>query len=365
LPITTNIAEDKFHDWKLEIMPTQENTITPIRPLRFKNAKNGRLRGTPTTAKVTNKLQQRLIIFMIIAVVIGFGVGYLVKRQKDNSQKVIAAVNGKLITEDQLFAAMQAVDGPTTIHKLVQDQVQLQFAERLGLVPTKDQVVQQLTFLEHQPNFDLIIRNSGLSSEDFAYNLQLQMAQEAVFSQGLTVSDSELAQFYQTQSDPNNPKSLFYRPPVSTLQCLATHDRQSVEAALAEINSGVPFEIVAGNVSQDASKVNGGRLNPIMLGQSALSRTPDVEQQIFSLRVGQISGPIYFQKSWWIFKCNEYAPPVQIPFNDVAIQARQEALAAKGLILNGAKVRQEFADYMKSSQIQAFWPQYKRAIETP
>jgi parvulin-like peptidyl-prolyl isomerase len=131
---------------------------------------------------------------------------------------------------------------------------------------------------------------------------------------------------------------------------------------LTQIDNGVPFDVVARQVSLDSSKANGGRLSPIMQGLSPLSRIPNAEQTVFNLRPGQITDPITFGKAWWIFKCNEYTPPTTIPFDEVAAQARRQAIATKGLIVNGAQIRQGFASFERTSKMQAFWPQYTAAI---
>jgi hypothetical protein len=187
------------------------------------------------------------------------------------------------------------------------------------------------------------------------------MAEEAVYSQGVTVTGQDVYNFYLAQSNPKNPKALFYRPAVTTLQALSTTVKGDADSAVAELNTGIPFDIVSGKYSTDATKTNGGRLNPIMFGQSPLTQFPAIESKVFALRVGQSSEPLFFNHKWWVFKCDEYAPPVQIPFNQVAEQARRDALEATGVEVNGDKVKQEFADFLKSSNIQAFWQQYAQA----
>jgi len=341
-------------------MQTQEPSKTPVRAIEYKQKRRPTRRSIRTDD--IERLHKKIRLYVIGSLIVGFAIGVVAMKARHNAADSIAAVNGHVIVKDDLFNALQLVAGPQTMRKLVEDQIQLQYAEKRGYVPTDDQVNQRFLELSHQPNFDLILRNAGMPAAEYKANLKLLMAQEAVFSQGITVTDAEVQSYYNEQSSPTNPKALFYRPPVTTLQAIALRTETDADQALSQVNSGIPFEIVARTLSLDGSKVNGGKLNPIMMGQSPLTRTPAVEHTVFDLRPGQVSQPVFFGGGWWIFKCNEYSPAVQIPFDQVADQARRNAIAEKGVALNGAAIRQQFAAFESSSNIQAFWPQYANII---
>jgi parvulin-like peptidyl-prolyl isomerase len=340
-------------------MKLHETETTTTRPIGFKE---GGKQSQAPTQRALKRLRTKFIVLAICAFVVGFGLAIFIMKQRAQDRIAVAAVNGAVISSDTFFRTLQMMAGPQTIHQLVENQVQLQYAAKRGLVPTDAQVTARFDELRHQPNFDIIIKNSGMNPDMYVANLKLQMAQEAVFSQGITVTDDEVRQYYLSQCNPKNPRASFYRPAVSTLQTIATRSYAGTEAALTQIDNGVPFDVVARQVSLDSSKANGGRLSPIMQGLSPLSRIPSAEQAVFNLRPGQVTDPITFGNAWWIFKCNEYTPPATIPFDEVAAQARRQAIATKGLIVNGTQIRKGFAAFEHSSKMQAFWPQYAAAI---
>ncbi len=320
-------------------------------------------RITPTSSAEIKKLTGRLRIWVAVAFIAGGTLGGYLIREKDRTSETIVAVNGERITRDQLFDEMQIQYGPATMHKLVVQKLELQFAAKRGLLPTDEQVQAKYDEIKGQPNYDLILRNSHLTDPQYRDNLKFEMAQDALFSQGITVSDDEVKQLYDQESSPSNPKALFYKPAVSTLQAISTKSRSDAQAVIAQLNNGTPFDILAEKVSIDASKVSGGRLNPLIYGQSPLSHTPALENAVFALRVGQTSDPLNFNNAWWIFRCNEYSPPQTISFDQVQDQARHYAIVAKGAALNGAELKQEFGAFAQSSNLQAFWPAYQSAIE--
>jgi len=80
------------------------------------------------------------------------------------------------------------------------------------------------------------------------------------------------------------------------------------------------------------------------------------------LKVGQLYGPVNFNKGWWIFRCEDKTLGQAVPFDSIKDEARLGAALLKGTKLNVHKVEAEFQDFQRSSSLQAFWPQFQRAV---
>ncbi len=306
----------------------------------------------------------RLTIWSIAAVslIIGITLGVLVMRHRHGSQKTIAAVNGALITQDDLFTRLQEAAGPAVVHKMVEEELQIQFAKKKGLAPTDAQVEQKYQQANQDPNFQAALASANMTVGDFKRSLRVKLSQSNVLTEGVTVSDAEVRQFYNTQIDPNNPSAQFYTPEVISLRAIAVRTQPEAQRVLQELAANTPFELAAAEFSQDSSKSNGGLIQPLQRGRSPLSKSPDVENTLFGLKVGQVSAPVSFNKGWWIFRCEDKAPGKAKPFDSVKDDCRIGALVVKGTQQKGAAIQAEFQDFERSSNLQSFWPQYEQAV---
>ncbi len=310
------------------------------------------------------KRQRKLPIWLAAGgmFLLGLLLGVVVMRQRGQSKTIIVSVNGATITRDDLFNQMQDVSGAQTVHRMVQNLLQLQFATKKGLAPTQAQVDTEYAKLASRPNFAQALAQSGMLEGDFKENLRVQLAETNVITQGVTASEAEAQAYYKTQSSPDNPAAQFYHPAEVSLRAIATTTQPQAQKALAELASGTPFELAANTYSLDSSRSNGGLLAPLAYGRPPLHRTPALEQSIFALKVGDQVGPVFFTNQWWIFRCQDKAPAATIPYAQVHDQCVTGAKLAKGTALNSKRIQQEFLDFQHTANLQAFWPQYQRVI---
>ena len=301
-----------------------------------------------------------------LTLVVGFALGILVMRNRHEGQKVVAAVNGTKIMDGQLFARLQEAGGQVVVHRMVEEELQLQYAAKKGLSPTDAQVDARYDEIKKDPRFGPALLASGMNTGDYKRSLRVRLAQANVLTSGITVTDSEVRDFYNQQSDPKNPQAQFYKPATMTFRVIATANPQKAQAALAELNTNTPFELVANEFSVDPSKNVGGLISPLQRGHSPLSQNPALETSLFNMRVGQLYGPVNFNKGWWIFRCEDKSIGQAIPFDSIKDEAKLGAEIVKGTKINGRKVEQDFQDFERSSLasggLQAFWPQYSRAV---
>ncbi len=292
----------------------------------------------------------------------GLGIGILVMRQRAHSQTIVVSVNGTTITRDDLFNQMQDTVGAQTVHKMIQNILQLQFAQKKGLAPTDADVEAEYAKMSKRPNFAQAMAQSGILPGDFKQSLRVQLAETNVITQGVTVTEADARNYYAAQSNPSNPAAQFYRPEEISLRAIATATQGQAQKALTELGAQTPFELVATTYSLDTSKSNGGLLAPLALGRSPLHSNPALEKSIFSMNVGSQIGPVFFARQWWIFRCQDKAPAMTIPYAQAQDQCLTGAKLAKGTALNSKRIQQEFTDFQHSSNLQAFWPQYQRVV---
>jgi parvulin-like peptidyl-prolyl isomerase len=297
-----------------------------------------------------------------VALLLGFAFGILVMRHRHTTEKTVAAVNGVVINESDLFGRLQIAAGQPVMHKLVEEQLQLQFSAKKGVSPTDAEVDARYLQISKDQRFLPALAASGMSIQDYKHSLRVKLAQANVLTQGITVSDAEIRDFYNKQSDPRNPQAQFYKPDTITFRVIATAKLPVAQKALADLGQNTPFELVAAQYSLDPSTDNGGQISPLQRGRSPLSQNPALEATLFSMKVGQTSAPLNFNRQWWIFHCEDKALGQALPFESIKDEAKLGAEIFKGNNVNGAAIRAEFQDFQRSSTLQAFWPQYRQAV---
>jgi len=332
------------------------------------SSKNNRYNADPLPNPIAVELKSnlpklKLWALVILALIIGFGCGVMVMKNRHKADSTVAAVNGTVITQDDFFSRLQKASGATVLHQMVQEQLQLQYAAKKGVEPTDAAVDQKYAALAKNPNFTQQLAASGLTPSDYKQSLRVQLAQVAVLTQGITVTDADIHSFYAAESDPRNPKAQFYQPEAIQLRAIATLTKDMADKASQELASNTQFDMVASQYSVDPSKNNGGLEQPILRGRTLLARMPALEQSIFSLKAGQLLGPVKIVNGWWIFKCEQKAPSKTVPFAVAQDDCRVGAEIVKGTKLNGKAVAADFADFQQKSNLQAFWTQYKAAIQ--
>ena len=297
-----------------------------------------------------------------VSLVIGFGGGVAVMRHRHEGQKTIAAVNGVQINQEQLFVRLQSVAGQPVMHKMVEEELQLQFAAKKGLAPTDAQVEARYQAIRKDPRFLPALSASGLSLSDYKRSLRVKLALANVLTDKITVSDAEVQDFYKVQSDPQNPQAQFYRPATMTFRVIATPTQGRAVSALRELNGSTPFQMAVTEYSVDPSRSIGGLLSPLQRRRSPLSQDPALEAKLYDMKVGQIQGPAFFNKQWWIFRCEDKSLGQTLPLSSIKDEAVLGAKIIKGTKLNGAAVEAEFQQFEAASSLQAFWVQYQHAV---
>lgn len=301
-------------------------------------------------------------VLALVAFGLGLAAGVLIMRHRHDAQSIVAAVNGAQIREGALNARLQQEAGAQVVHKMVEEDLQIQFAQKKGVPATDAQVEARYKLMLRDPRLAPSLAAAGIGENAYKDSLRVKIAQANVLTQGVTVSDAEVRAFYAAQTDPRNPQAQFYKPETIKLRVIATARRPAAQRAMQELAASTPFELAASEYSQDPSKTNGGLIAPLPRGRSPLSRSPGLEAAVFALPDGQLYGPVAFNKGWWIFRCEDKTPGQTTPFEAVQDDARLGAAIVKGTRLRGRAIQAEFQDFERGSNLQPWWPQYRQAV---
>ena len=233
---------------------------------------------------------------------------------------ILAKVNGIAITNADIDAELRAM-GP-------QGQ---QYNNPQGREALLEQLINKKLFLadaqknlyEYDPVFKAELQKI---KEDLLANFAITKADENV-----KVTEEEAKKFYD-----ENKASILSGETVNASHILVDTEDKAKEI-LADINDGkISFADAAKKYSSCPSSQQGGSLGEFGRGQMV----PEFDQAVFSMEVGQISGPVKTQFGYHLIKLESKNEAKEIAFEEVSEQIKAKLLNDKQRTAYTSKINQ-------------------------
>ena len=290
-------------------------------------------------------------------------------------ENVAATVNGRVISYadlDKQYQAqfMSATERPSddqmviqrleVLRTLVDNEIMLQRAEKLGLMATDADVESKFAELKApytQEEFQKQLAARKMSVEDMKGQLKRDLSITKLFNKEITshisISDKDVTDFYNANKSSFN----FPEPQVHLAQILVTptpdpnvrnfkndkaqneeQARKKMEMISARLKQGEDFVALAQNLSEDpTSATNGGDLG--FVPESALEKAnPDIRKVIQTAAPGQITPVVKTSEGYRIFKIYSKEPAGQRELTDPRVQQniRETLINRKDQLLRAA-----------------------------
>ena len=242
---------------------------------------------------------------------------------KQVGSDVMATVNGRKITrtEVQKFYDNQIADSPqkpsaeqadslrlNILNQLINNEILMQRAEKLGLLATDEEVTAKLTEIKApftQQQFDERLKERAITLDDFKRDLRRSLTIDKVLNKEVTskidITDNDITSYY------NDHKAEFnlIEPQYHLAQILVTAQpnpqvrnmkaqneaeaRKKIQMVSNRLDSGEDFATVAMNYSeQPETAQNGGDLG--FVPESSLKQDKAAYEAISKLKPGQYTG---------------------------------------------------------------------------
>jgi peptidyl-prolyl cis-trans isomerase SurA len=314
------------------------------------------------------------------------------------SDNVAATVNGRVITYSELDKYYQSrytasgtrpSDDQMLIQKLevlrtlVDNQILLQRAEKLGLMATDADVDVKFTELKSpftQEEFQRQLAARKMSADDLKSQIRQDLSIQKLINKEITshiaITDKDVADFYNANKSSFN----FPEPQVHMSQIFVTpapdpsvvnlkndkaqnedQAKKKIEGILARLRQGEDFAVVASNFSEDPSSAqNGGDMG--FLPESALEKVnPELRKAVMAMSPGQITPIIHTNEGYRILKVISKEPAGQRELSDPRVQQnireilrnRKDQLlraAYSEIARNDAKVVNYFAQSVETNK---------------
>jgi peptidyl-prolyl cis-trans isomerase SurA len=239
---------------------------------------------------------------------------------KVNGRKILRSEVDKYYANQTAASPQQPSDEQSTslklsiLKELIDNEILMQRAEKLGLLATNEEVDQKLNEIKApytQEEFDKRLTERKISLDDFKRDLRRSITIDKVLNREITskivISDADISNYYNAHKAEFNLIEPQYHlahifvstqpnPQVRNLKNDKAQNegdaRKKIQMIMNHLDSGEDFATVAMNYSEDPESAgNGGDLG--FTPQSALAKTdPATRDMVSKLKPGQYSNII-------------------------------------------------------------------------
>lgn len=251
----------------------------------------------------------------------------------EKNYKMQPMTNPEGISDDEI--QLQKLD---LLNKLIEAEIMLQRAERLGLLVTDADVEAKFNELRApytKEEFDKQLTARNMTVADLKTQLRKELSIQKLLNKEIAsrinITDADVRNFYTANQKGFN----FAEPQFHMMQIVVTpgpdasvrnlkndkaqnedQARKKIEAIQGRLVQGEDFASLAQNYSEDPATIqNGGDLG--FLPESAIDKTnADLRKLVFSLHPGQLSPILHTQEGYRILKMISKEPAGQRDLND-------------------------------------------------
>lgn len=208
--------------------------------------------------------------------------------------------------------------------------------------------------LESEEQFQAALKQEGLTLAELRKNLERQMiwqrVQQNEVVNKVAMTEDEARAYYDSHlTEFTTPASVTLReilisPAAESRGVSVAADeaaRARADAVRARAVAGESFEKLAADVSDSASRANGGLIGPIKLDDLSA----DLRRAIEALKIGEVSEPLRTTRGYQILKLETMSPKQTLAF-----ESARERIADRVL---GDKRKREFLKYLEKLRAQA------------
>lgn len=271
----------------------------------------------------------------------------------DRLEKMTTEVNGQ-----------ERLVGSLILAALIQEKIEIQLAQKEGVVPTDEQITKRLDAMKAEGMTELQKRAWG--EDDLRHVAFVKQLEINLFTRGVTVSDKELQDYY----DKNKLKPGITTPGGAEMGLIVTNTKAKTDqvrdllkvkhedfAAVAAKYSDLPAlrasRGVVGFVPEDIKIIPEDRRPPA-----------DLHKALFALKKGEISEPIKNGDSWFTIKMLDCKPKTTRTFEEARASITDAIMAEKAGAKAGAVLRASVSRQMETSEVSIYAQRYSDVWET-
>ncbi len=263
--------------------------------------------------------------------------------------QALAFVNGRLVTEAELWWYMSQMAGGELLDGLILSRLVAEEAEARGVKvgePEVDAALERVR-AEHggEEGFTRWLRASGRTLKGLRMALQQDLLIDKLLEQRMGLTEAGIREYYDAHPDE------FADPPRILLSDIVTLTLDEAFTARERLAGGADFATVARELSRDPTATVGGDRGWITPDDVL---EPRVAEVVFALSAGQISDPVDCGDHYHIFLARALEPARLIPFEEARPRVVERIRAVRGIS------REELLSLLKCrARIEVLWPDHR------
>ena len=286
-------------------------------------------------------MKRYFIPLLSCLLVISFLRGAFSAEKKHQNEGVIATVNGKKITQEDLANRLETfrnTDAETLntikqeiLDQLITDILLEEFIDKQGLVVASEEIEREVHQVRSNitgnqkdsgQSLEKVLASIGSNISEFKRSIKHSLALGKYFNN--KIDDRTLEKYFDGNKSVFNGESvkvchiLIDARDMKTQEELS-HTLEQIKSIKREIDSGAAFDEMAKKYSNCPSAQNGGDLGFIQRKGNLAKSFLDTA---FSLRVGQVSEPVQTEFGYHLIKITEKKEGANIKFGDVKEKVR-------------------------------------------
>ncbi|WP_457621610.1 peptidylprolyl isomerase [Persephonella sp.] len=291
----------------------------------------------------------KVLIFLLGFVISAVGYeGFGWKIDPSTKNKVVAKVGDTEITEMEVQRMMKILLPMNFYHRNITDDKLKEIREKAiknliyrellyyeakkkGLKVTDEEIDKLMEQLIKQykskENLEKLLKETGLTLEDFKKELEKRLLVEKLIKEYITVSltEKDLKEYYEKNKEkfkePASVKARYIYIKIDPTDPEGRKKaREKAKKAYQEIKEGKDFGDVAYRYSDDLSRIKGGDIGYVHKG-----RFPkQIEEKIYNLDIGQVSEIIETDTGLHIVKIEGKRPSRLVPFEEIKDKLKKE-----------------------------------------
>jgi peptidyl-prolyl cis-trans isomerase SurA len=287
-------------------------------------------------ALVSGRGQARIV--EKVAAVVGDNI-ILASEVEEKSGPVLA--EAARITDPAKRSARAAALRREVLDHLIDDELILQQAVDLKLTITSEQVDSSIEEIKKQNNITdeqlrEALKGQGMTMATYRADLKRQLLRYRVLNisvgSRVSISDEEVKAYYDRHMKTGGnlqvrASHIFVAIPENADAATVKEKQEQAQKLLERAQAGEDFAKLAKQYSDDpATRAEGGDLGTF--GKDILPKA--IEEMVFSMRVGEIRGPVRADRGFHVMKLierkNKDAKPLEEVKDDIRIQLRQKEM---------------------------------------
>lgn len=245
-------------------------------------------------------MKRNIALIIAIVLIASTLVSVTLYMNKDDSNTVVATVNGEKITKEDLYNFLVKSNGKQALNVLVIEKIVRLEAKKQNINVTKEDIQAEMDKMIEEfggeESFNNALQFYGVTRADMEYDIEMNLYLERLLEPVIEITEEEMKEYFEENKD-----SFAQKEEVKARHILV-EDEETAHEIKEKLDNGADFEELAKEYSTDTgTKDKGGDLGYFTKGKMV----KEFEDVAFSLAVGEISEPVESQYGFHIIKVED------------------------------------------------------------